>query len=132
MHNKNTFNKFIIIPIIFILLYININCATHGLISEKYPKEFYHITKQLNPDEAHDKNPSFIFYGDNRPGWRIEEFFLRKETWTNWKMFIFPFYELYCAGQGILGSINWLRKVPDYGKKERLWISQSRTSPFKA
>lgn len=114
--------KFIIISIIFILFLINFNCATKGLVSEKYPEEFYHIPKQINPNESQDKNPTFIIYGDNRPGWRIEEFFLRKETWLNWKMFIFPFYELYCLGNGIVGSVNWLRRIPDYGKKERLWV----------
>ncbi len=122
MHNNKMLNKFIIISIIIILLFINFNCATHGLISEKYPKEFYHVPKQINPDEVQDKNPSFIIYGDSRPGWRIEELFLRKETWLNWKMFMFPFYQLYCVGNGIVGSFNWLRRVPDYGKKERLWV----------
>ena len=122
MLSQKMLNKFIIISIIFILFIINFNCSTHGLISEKFPEEFYHIPKQIIPDEPQDKNPSFIIYGDSRPGWRIEEFFLRKETWLNWKMFIFPFYELYCLGNGIVGSVNWLRKVPDYGKKERLWV----------
>jgi len=69
-----------------------------------------------------DKNPRFIVCGDIQQGWRIKQKFLNKENWLTWKMLIFPFYELYWLGNGFVGGVNWLRKVPDYGKKERRMI----------
>ena len=37
-------------------------------------------------------------------------------------MFIFPFYQLYLVGNGIVGGINYLRHEPDYGHRERRFV----------
>jgi len=98
-----------------------LNCSRGGLLSEKYPEEFYKVPKLL-PDTMFENNSTFIVYSDNQAGWRVRDVFWKKSNWTNWKMLIFPFYELYLVGNGIIGSINRLRSVPDYGEKERLLI----------
>jgi hypothetical protein len=104
-----------------ILLIIFTSCSRVGLLSEKYPEEFYKVPKLL-PDTKLDQNYAFIIYSDNQSGWRIRDVFWKKSNWINWKILIFPFYEIYLAGNGIIGSINRLRNVPDYGEKERLLV----------
>jgi len=96
-------------------------CARKGLVTAKYPSEFYRVPKLL-PDDSMDKNPQFIFYGDSRPGWRFQEKFYDKKNWLTWKMLILPFYEIYWLGNGAVGGINRLRHVPDYGHRERLMV----------
>jgi hypothetical protein len=96
-------------------------CARKGLVTEKYSSDFYHVPGLL-PGELMDKDPGFIFYGDSRAGWRVQEKFLRKKNWYTWKMLIFPFYEIYWLGNGIVGGVNYLRHVPDYGARERLMM----------
>ena len=95
------------------------SCARKGLVAEKYPAEFYNVPKLLLPVE---RNPKFIVYGDNRPGWRFLEKFAKKKNWGTWKMLIFPFYELYWLGNGFVGGVNWLRHTPDYGIRERRMV----------
>jgi hypothetical protein len=95
------------------------HCAGTGLISESYSPEFYRIPRLL-PEETSEKNTRFLVYSDNQSGWRIKEKFLKKKNWNTWKMFIFPFYELYLLGNGFVGGFNAIRSVPDYGKKERI------------
>ena len=34
-------------------------------------------------------------------------------------MFIFPFYQMYWLGNGVVGGVNLARQTPDYGKKTR-------------
>ena len=112
---------------IFILLMIlgflavSMGYRQKGLITEKYPHEFYHVPKLL-PDGPILENPKFIIYGDSRPGWRIREKFLRRENWLTWKMVLFPFYEVYWLGNGIVGGLNRLRNVPDYGIREHRMV----------
>ena len=112
---------------IFIFLLISgflitsIGCARRGLVSEEYPDDFYRVP-DLFPDASPDKNPQFIFYADARPGWRLNERFLRRENWITWKMLIFPFYEIYWLGNGVVGGINGLRHVPDYNHRQRLMV----------
>jgi hypothetical protein len=96
-------------------------CARKGLVTEKYSRDFYHVPKLL-PGEMMDKNPRFIFYGDSRTGWRVQEKFLKKKNWYTWKMLLFPFYEIYWLGNGIVGGVNYLRHIPDYGVRERLMM----------
>ncbi len=96
-------------------------CARKGLVSQNYHSDFYRGTKRL-PDEPMDKNPQFIIYGDSRPGWRDQEKFINKRNWLTWKMLAFPFYEVYWLGNGAVGGINRLRKMPDYGHKERVMV----------
>ena len=110
------------------LLVASVACARKGLISEKYPSDFYHVPKLL-PDGPMDKNPQFIFYGDSRPGWRDHEKFLNKRNWLTWKMALFPFYEFYWLANGIGGGINRLRSSPNYGSQERLMV---RDAVYKA
>jgi predicted phosphohydrolase len=95
-----------------------------GLVTEKYSPDFYRVPKLL-PDDPIEKNPQFIVYGDSQPGWRIKEKFIRRENWLSWKMLIFPFYEIYWLGNGVIGGIDWLRRVPDYGYRERQIIQNA-------
>jgi len=92
-----------------------------GLVTEDYPRDFYRVPKLL-PDGPIDKNPMFIVCGDSQPGWRVREKFLKRENWLNWKMLLFPFYEVYWLGNGIVGGINYLRHKPDYGVRERRMV----------
>lgn len=97
-----------------VLIVLFLSCAHQGLITEKYAPDFYEIPKLLE-DGPFDKNPSFIVYGDNRPGYRIQENFFNKNNWQTWKMLIFPFYEIYWLGNGLYGTVNFLRHTPGYG-----------------
>ena len=94
------------------------NCAGQGLLTEEYPSDFYKVPK-LSVDKPIQGNGTFIAYSDNQAGWRVRDKFLNGSNWTSWKMVIVPFYQLYLLGNGIVGFTNWLRHVPDYGKKER-------------
>jgi 3',5'-cyclic AMP phosphodiesterase CpdA len=87
-----------------------------GLVTERYPRDFYRMPKLFVDGQ---KNPEFIFCGDTQPGWRIKEKFLKRENWFTWKMFIFPFYEVYWLGNGVVGGVSYLQHKPDYGDRER-------------
>jgi 3',5'-cyclic AMP phosphodiesterase CpdA len=93
-------------------------CAKKGLVSDEYPEQFYKIPRMLD-DGPHDRNPRFLAYGDTQSGRRIKQKFAKKDVWWTWKAFIFPFYYIYNIGQGAVGTVNWVRNVPDYGEKER-------------
>ncbi len=110
-----------ILALIFFKLILIVNCSRVGLITEKYPEEFYQVPKLL-PDTKFEHNSTFIVYSDNQAGWRVRDVFWKKSNWTSWKMLIFPFYELYLVSNGIVGSVNRLRNVPDYGTKARLLV----------
>lgn len=92
-----------------------------GLVIDKYSRDFYHVPKLL-PDGPMEENPMFIIYGDSRLGWRVQEKFLKKKNWLTWKMLIFPFYEVYWLGNGVVGGINYLRHKPDYGIREQRMV----------
>ncbi len=117
--------RYICLAILFLLaisyLAVFRGCARKGLVTEKYSSDFYHVPGLL-PGEPVDKDPGFIFYGDSRPGWRVQEKFLKKKNWYTWKMLLFPFYEIYWLGNGIVGGANYLRHIPDYGARERLMM----------
>jgi hypothetical protein len=110
--------RLIIYLLTFSVLAANLNCATTGLVSKKYPEDFYKVPKLL-PHQSAQKNFTFIVYGDNQGSWRVQERFLRRYNWTDWKMLIFPFYQLYLVGNGLVGAVNWLRNSPDYGGGDR-------------
>ena len=97
-----------------VLIVLFLSCAHQGLITEKYAPDFYEIPKLLE-DGPFDKNPSFIVYGDNRPGYRTQEKFFNKNNWQTRKMLLFPFYEIYWLGNGLYGTVNFLRHTPGYG-----------------
>ena len=107
--------------LILALLLWFFGCAKKGLVTEEFPPDFYRV-----PDKTQDidvgENPTFIVYGDNRPGWRAQEKFVHHRNWKTWKMLIFPFYQLYWLGNGIVGGVNRLRAVPDYGASERRMV----------
>ncbi len=107
--------------LVFGFLAASMGCAQKGLVAEKYSSDFYHVPKLL-PDEPMDKNPKFIVYGDSKPGSRLTQKFLKRENWLTWKMLLFPFYEVYWLGNGLVGEINRLRHTPDYGVKERRMV----------
>jgi hypothetical protein len=67
-------------------------------------------------------NSTFVVYSDNQASWRVQERFLAKSNWTDAKMLIFPFYQLYLIGNGLVGGINWLRHSPDYGGEQRRMV----------
>lgn len=104
--------------LIFIVGLLGNHCAHKGLVSETYDEDFYKIPRLL-PDEHVETNSTFIVYSDTQARWRLRERFLRTSNWTSWNMLIFPFYELYLLGNGIVGGINWYRRIPDYGGRER-------------
>lgn len=97
------------------------SCAGKGLLVEEYPRDVYEGVVLYEPG-AYAGNPHFLAYGDTQAGWRVREMFLRRERWVTKKAFIFPFYYLYNVGQGLVGTVNWMRSVPDYGGKERRMV----------
>lgn len=97
-------------------------CAKQGLITERYEKDFYAIPKTLPDTLSENASNRFIIYGDNRQGYRLNEIFLRKQNWKSPKQLIFPFYQMYLMGNGIYGGINYLRKIPDFGKSTRVMV----------
>ncbi|MBU0519767.1 metallophosphoesterase [bacterium] len=110
--------RMIVIALIAIFL---TSCAPQGYLTEMYSVDFYHIPKLL-PDETLTEDPTFIVYGDNQATWRFLQKFLLPRNWATWKMAIFPFYELYWIGNGLVGVVNWELRVPDYGQKTRLMV----------
>lgn len=109
---------------LFVFLIITITasgCAKKGLLTDKYPPDFYRAPKLLT-GTSFENNPKFILYGDSRPGWRLQEKFSNRNNWATWKMAIIPFYHIYWLGNGAVGGINRMRDVPDFGTKERLMV----------
>ena len=112
-----TFNRSILCFLAtLILLFSSMACAPKGLVTEKYPEKSYSVPR-LMPNTI-EKNPTFLVYGDSRPGWQIEDEFLNKKIWLSWRAILFPYWLV----RGIIGGINWLRHVPDYGGRERLMV----------
>ena len=118
MNKSSPTYRLIVYLLTFSVLAANLHCAATGLVSEKYPEDFYKVPKLL-PHQPTQVNSTFIVYGDNQGSWRIREKFLRKCNWTDAKMLIFPFYQLYLVGNGLVGAVNWLRHTPDYGGGDR-------------
>jgi hypothetical protein len=68
---------------------------------------------------------SFIVCGDTQAGYRVASVFWESKNWTSWKMLIFPFYQFYLLGSGIIGGINGLRRVTDYGGRGRRLVREA-------
>jgi len=111
----------LILPSIIGLLLLA-HCASKGLLTEKHEKSYYQVPMPNIQYPIPDSLSKFIVYSDNQAGWRVQHKFFNRESWASPKMFFFPFYELYLVGNGIIGGINWLRQMPDYGKRERLLV----------
>lgn len=118
---RNRLNRWVIISPLLAAVLFNVMCAGKGLVTEKYDEDFYRIPK-LMPEGRYEDNPTFIVYGDNQAGWRSQEKFIRKKNWATWKMAIVPFYQLYLLGNGMVGTVNYLRQAPDYGERERCMV----------
>lgn len=106
-----------------LLICIFFACAQRGLLSDDYPD--IAGTPKLPPDEYYNENPTFITFGDSRPGWRALEKFLKPDNWFTWKMLLFPFYEIYWIWNGFIGGIEALRGDTEFGKKERILVRQA-------
>jgi len=104
-----------------IIIILTISCARVGLISDHYPESFYKVNRKLLENKIVSNN-TFIIYSDNQAGWRVRDVFLKKSNWTKWQMAIFPFYELYLVGNGVVGTVNFFRHTPDYGSGERAMV----------
>ena len=98
-----------------------LNCAGIGLVSEKYPEAFYTVPR-VQPIISTESDVTFLVYSDNQAGWRVKEVFYKGWSLNNWRLLLFPFYELYVIGNGLVGAVNWLRHSPDYGAAERLMV----------
>jgi len=94
------------------------SCAKKGLLAEEYPASLYEGVARY-PIRSYDRDPRFLAYGDTQSGWRVRVKFLRRERWLTKKAFIFPFYYLYNVGEAMVGTVNYMRHVPDYGGVER-------------
>ncbi|MFC1573857.1 metallophosphoesterase family protein [Candidatus Latescibacterota bacterium] len=107
-----------------VLAILTTSCSQQGLVTERYTEDVYRVPKLL-PDEPHTKNPTFILYGDIRPGYRLQEKFLHKDNWYTKKMLLFPLYELYVFGNGIAGLYEYLRNDSGFGYGEREMVRQA-------
>lgn len=101
---------FLVFAVVLIICFNG--CSTKGLLTERYEPDFYKVQKLL-PDSLIDENPTFIVYGDTQADWRIYHSFASSDNWKTYKMLIFPFYEIYWLGKGVVGGVNWLRHHPD-------------------
>ncbi len=118
---KSVYVKLFLLLISFFILTALISCSKKGLVSENLSKEIYSVPN-LMPDGPYQKNPTFIIYGDTRPGYRLFEKFLKKKNWYTPKMLLFPFYEIYLAGNGLIGGINYLRNDSNYNYDKRIMV----------
>ncbi len=118
MRTFSSASRLVVYAIVFFVFVTGLNCARTGLLSKRCSEDF-HTVRKLLPDRPINRSSTFLVYGDNQASWRAQERFLKKSNWTNRKMLIFPFYQLYLLGNGIMGSINWLRNSPDSGAKQR-------------
>jgi hypothetical protein len=109
------------IVLIAVAAWAGFGCAGKGLVTEKYDAEFYRVPRLL-PEDTVITRQTFVVYSDNQTGWRAYDKFVRRENWVTPKMFIFPFYQLYLLGNGLIGLDNWIRHVPDYGLSERRMV----------
>lgn len=112
------------LSIVLACLVLLLSCAPKGLLTDEYSPDSYQIMPSL-PEQMASQNPTFIIYGDSRPGWRVQEKFIRSENWKTWKMLLFPFYEMYWLGNGVVGGINYARHTPDFGAQGRHLVREA-------
>ncbi|MBD3167021.1 hypothetical protein GF324_10510 [bacterium] len=96
-------------------------CAQKGLLVERYPPDTLRVDAGM-PYHDPDRNPTFLVYGDTQAGRLAKEKFYRRRNWVTWKSALVPFYQLYLLGNGVVGGVNWLRHIPDYGRDSRLMM----------
>ncbi len=92
-----------------------------GFVSDKYSPDFYCLHNRV-PKLTLDENPTFVIYGDSRPGLRSLEKFLREDNWNTQKMCIFPLYQLYWLRNGIIGGVEDYNYHTEYGLKKRRMV----------
>lgn len=119
-HQRSAIRRFMSLAVLLTFV-LSLNCARVGLISESYPESFYRVPNLITAERL-PNNPTFLVFSDNQAGWRVNEKFLWKRNWATWKMLLFPFYELYWLGNGLVGGINWYRRVPDYAGTEQRMV----------
>ncbi len=113
--------KYSVLLLLFVASFLVFGCASRGLIDRSYRDQSSMINR-VEIEEPFDHNPTFFVYGDTQSGRLVIEKFYRRENWVTWKQVIFPFYQLYTLGAGILGGFNYLRHVPDYGEETRIMM----------
>jgi predicted phosphodiesterase len=104
--------------ILFITLLLVAGCSPVERLVDEHPPSYYKVERQL-PDSLSDTPTRFLVLGDTQAGWRAEHKFYRRQNWVTWKQLLFPVYQLYLLGNGILGAINWKLQRPDYGGSGR-------------
>ncbi len=109
---------------ILLVLLMFFSCSQKGLLEDDISHGDITINT-VNLNEIVDKNPTFLFYGDSRTGWRLVERFLHRDNWLTWKHLLFPFYDLYLLGNGILGGAEYLSQSSNYGEKQRTLVSKA-------
>ena len=129
---RHPFFALLSLPFFTLMLFFS-GCASPGRLAEA-DRDHHRVARML-PDTLAGDRISFLVYGDTQTGWRAEEKFRRRENWRTWKHAFFPFYQLYLAGNGFVGGINYLRGAPDYGAARRaavrkaLWNAAQDTDP---
>jgi len=97
-------------------------CARQGLLTRTLPPERLPAATRVTADTL---APRFLVYGDNRPDWRVAQKFLSRSSWLTWRMALVPFYQIYWLGNGVLGTINLIRRLPDYGDRESRRVARA-------
>ena len=91
------------------------SCSHEGLVTEKVDPFLYDF-RNFSSDSTLRSNTRFIVYGDNRPGWRLNERFINER---NWKTRSLPVRLPVLLVNGFWGMINYVRHMPEYGNAER-------------
>ncbi|MBN1350609.1 metallophosphoesterase [candidate division KSB1 bacterium] len=108
--------------VIFSILLIGLHCAPKGLVTAEYDSGVCGVVKTA-PDSLQLNSPcKFMVYGNSRPAYRINERLMRTSIWRTWRMLLFPFYQFYVLGDGIISGINQMRRIPDDGQRERRMV----------
>ena len=108
-----------LLPLLALVLSLSLaGCLSKGLIESSEAPQQYRVPRTL-PDSLTQKTIQFLVFGDTQTGWRAEHKFYRSENWFTWKHLMFPFYQAYLLGNGVVGAANWGRGTPDYGRWSR-------------
>ena len=108
-------------PHVFLLgiLTLALSCSPQSLVTEKLDPGEYPVKNKV--DFGLDHNPTFAIYGDSQVGWRARETFMQKRNWRGWRLLAAPYW----FAQGVIGGINAMRHVPDWGVKERRMMREA-------
>ena len=102
-------------PAFIAAIILSSSCSHEGLVTEKVDPSLYELTN-FSSDSTLGSNTRFIVYGDNRPGWRLNERFINER---NWKTKSLPVRLPVLLVNGFWGIINYVRHMPEYGNAER-------------